>query len=545
MPRRTPWPSNPSIRQPEKSSRPSSPPLPRKSRTSWRGRTPHSSSGAPSPSPGGPRSCARRRESLRTRKDEYARTMTREMGKPIVQARGRGREVRRHLRLLRRARRGLPRRPAARDRRLAQLRPLRPARRRAGHHAVELPLLAGVPLRRAGAHGGQRGHPQARLQRAAAARSPSRRCSARAGFPEGLFRTAAGRLRRGRRALIADPRIVAVTLTGSERAGQRGGRSRRAASSKKTVLELGGSDPFIVLADADVDAAAHAAAEAPADQQRAELHRGQALHRGGAPSRDRFLERFASELASRRDGRPARARHAGRPAGARRPARRAAPPGRGVGQARAPARCSAAQVPTGTGAFYPPTLLAAVDRGMPAFDEETFGPVAAVIRAKDEADALRLANDSPFGLGAAIWTQDRARARAPGRADRGGRGLRERRGEVRLRASPSAASSAPATAASSPSTASASSSTSSRSGSRDRPSGRIYPVAITAAGAPTAPAARAALRPPTAYSAEVGNSRSSRRWKYTSPPTTAAPARRCPARNTHGVIASRTHCEIP
>ena len=66
--------------------------------------------------------------------------------------------------------------------------------------------------------------------------------------------------------------------------------------------------------------------------------------------------------------------------------------------------------PDGQGAFYPPTLLAAVDRGMPAFDEETFGPVAAVIRAKDEADALRLANDSPFGLGAAIWTNDRARA---------------------------------------------------------------------------------------------------------------------------------------
>jgi succinate-semialdehyde dehydrogenase/glutarate-semialdehyde dehydrogenase len=68
------------------------------------------------------------------------------------------------------------------------------------------------------------------------------------------------------------------------------------------------------------------------------------------------------------------------------------------------------QIPAGRGAFYPPTLLAAVDRGMPAFDEETFGPVAAVIRAKDEADALRLANDSSFGLGAALWTRDRTRA---------------------------------------------------------------------------------------------------------------------------------------
>ena len=68
------------------------------------------------------------------------------------------------------------------------------------------------------------------------------------------------------------------------------------------------------------------------------------------------------------------------------------------------------RVPGGRGAFYPPTVLAAVNRGMPAFDEETFGPVAAVIRAKDEPDAVRLANASPFGLGASVWTADRARA---------------------------------------------------------------------------------------------------------------------------------------
>jgi len=67
------------------------------------------------------------------------------------------------------------------------------------------------------------------------------------------------------------------------------------------------------------------------------------------------------------------------------------------------------RIPPGSGAYYPPTLLAGVDKGMPAFDEETFGPVAAAVRAKDEGDAVRLANDSAFGLGASLWTRDRAR----------------------------------------------------------------------------------------------------------------------------------------
>ena len=67
-------------------------------------------------------------------------------------------------------------------------------------------------------------------------------------------------------------------------------------------------------------------------------------------------------------------------------------------------------VPRGPGAFYPPTILTAVDKGMPAFDEETFGPVAAVVCARDEEDAVRLAYDSTFGLGASLWTASRERA---------------------------------------------------------------------------------------------------------------------------------------
>src|SRR5690348_17495298 len=67
------------------------------------------------------------------------------------------------------------------------------------------------------------------------------------------------------------------------------------------------------------------------------------------------------------------------------------------------------ELPSGRGAFYPPTVLVAVEPGMPAFDEETFGPVGAVIRAKDEADAIRLANASRYGLGASVWTRDAQR----------------------------------------------------------------------------------------------------------------------------------------
>jgi succinate-semialdehyde dehydrogenase/glutarate-semialdehyde dehydrogenase len=67
------------------------------------------------------------------------------------------------------------------------------------------------------------------------------------------------------------------------------------------------------------------------------------------------------------------------------------------------------RVPDGPGAFYPPTVLDAVDDGMPAFAEETFGPVAAVVRVRDEDDAIRVANASGYGLGASLWTADRAR----------------------------------------------------------------------------------------------------------------------------------------
>lgn len=228
----------------------------------------------------------------------------------------------------------------------------------------------------------------------------------RAGFPDGLFRAvlADSSVVKG---LIEDPRIVAATLTGSERAG-RAIAEQAGREIKKTVLELGGSDPFVVLADADLDVAARGAAEGRL------VNSGQSCI---AAKRfvvveavaDRFLERFREELAARRMGDPmSRDTEIG-------PQARVDLRDQLHQQVQESVKRGArvllgGEVPPGRGAFYPATLLSMVDRGMPAFDEEVFGPVAAVIRAKDEADAIRLANESSFGLGASLWTRDLARA---------------------------------------------------------------------------------------------------------------------------------------
>ncbi|PYP48213.1 MAG: succinate-semialdehyde dehydrogenase [Gemmatimonadetes bacterium] len=226
-----------------------------------------------------------------------------------------------------------------------------------------------------------------------------------AGFPDGLFRAVfLSNARAGD--VIADERVRAVTLTGSDRAGSQVAE-QAGRHLKKTVLELGGSDPFIVLDDADLERAAQAAAEARL------INSGQsciAAKRFIVVERvaDQFLERFTSEMRARKVGDPLD------------PTTQVGPQARldlrenlhrqvRESVQRGARLMLGGELPKGRGAFYPPTVLVAVEPGMPAFDQETFGPVAAVIRAKDEADAIRIANASPYGLGAAVWTRDTQR----------------------------------------------------------------------------------------------------------------------------------------
>ncbi|BDB24754.1 succinate-semialdehyde dehydrogenase [Cupriavidus sp. TA19] len=207
--------------------------------------------------------------------------------------------------------------------------------------------------------------------------------------------------------LIDDDRIAAVTLTGSNRAGAAVGAAAGRAS-KKSVLELGGSDAFIVLDDADLPAAVAAALKAR-------------YHNAGQSCvcAKRFIVSEAiAEAFTRRFVDGARALVVGDPAA---PATQMGPLARGdlrdaldrqVRQSiEAGAVLLAGGKPVdGAGSFYEPTVLGGMKPGMAAFDEETFGPLAAIAVARDDADAARLANATPFGLSVSVWSGSAERA---------------------------------------------------------------------------------------------------------------------------------------
>ena len=267
------------------------------------------------------------------------------------------------------------------------------------------PVLAGLPLRRAGPDGGQRRRAQAREQRAGL------RARDRVGVPRGrLSRAACSRTAlvpsAAVKALIEDAGVAAVTLTGSVAAG----RSVAAAAGgalKKCVLELGGSDAYVVLEDADIAAAARVCAAARM------VNGGQSCIAGKRfivvrAVRAAFEEALVAAMRGYEMGDP---RDAATRLG---PMQSVAARDQIHAQVEASVRAGArlllgGVVPDRRGAWYPPTVLADVVAGQPAHDEEVFGPVAAVIEAADESDAIAIANASEFGLGSAVLTRDLAR----------------------------------------------------------------------------------------------------------------------------------------
>jgi succinate-semialdehyde dehydrogenase/glutarate-semialdehyde dehydrogenase len=223
-----------------------------------------------------------------------------------------------------------------------------------------------------------------------------------AGLPEGMFTTLLLQSNRVQ-ALIEHPVVRAVTITGSTAAGK-AVAAKAGAMLKKTVLELGGSDAYVVLEDANLE---HAVATCVASRL---INNGESCIAAKRfivveSLKKKFEEMFVEKMKAQKVGDPLDPTVTVGPM-ARQDLRDELHAQVRRSIERGAAVLCGGTIPDGAGAFYPPTVLTNVRKGMPAFDEELFGPVAAIIGAKDEKDAIRLANDSVFGLGAAVFTQD-------------------------------------------------------------------------------------------------------------------------------------------
>jgi succinate-semialdehyde dehydrogenase/glutarate-semialdehyde dehydrogenase len=223
-----------------------------------------------------------------------------------------------------------------------------------------------------------------------------------AGFPENLFRTLIISSPNVKK-VIKNRLIKAVTLTGSTAAGISVAKAA-GEQLKKTVLELGGSDPYLVLEDADLDKAADTCVTSRL------INGGQSCI---AAKRfivvesiyNEFEKLFVEKMRSKKMGDPFDESNSLGPQARNdlrdelhQQVRKSVEKGAKI--------LLGGKVPDGKGAYYPPTVLSNIRKGMPAYDEELFGPVAALITVKDEEEGIRTANDSAFGLGAAVFTKN-------------------------------------------------------------------------------------------------------------------------------------------
>jgi succinate-semialdehyde dehydrogenase/glutarate-semialdehyde dehydrogenase len=224
-----------------------------------------------------------------------------------------------------------------------------------------------------------------------------------AGFPENVFQTllvSSDKIDK----IIENPLIKTVTITGSTNAGKKVA-NKAGSLIKKTVLELGGSDAYVILEDADLELAAETCVNSRI------INSGQSCIAAKRfvvvkSVEKEFTRLFLEKMAAKIMGDPLDANTDIGPQARvdlrdelHKQVKKSIKKG---------AKCIlGGEEPTGNNAFYPPTILTKVKKGMPAYDEELFGPVAAIISAKDEDDALHIANDSIFGLGAAVFTRDK------------------------------------------------------------------------------------------------------------------------------------------
>jgi len=223
-----------------------------------------------------------------------------------------------------------------------------------------------------------------------------------AGFPENLFKTILVPSSQMEE-VIKNEKIKAVTLTGSVPAGKAVAKTAGSAL-KKTVMELGGSDPYLILEDADLEMASDTCATARL------INGGQsciAAKRFIVVEKiyDSFEKLFVEKMKSKKIGDPFdESNHIGPQASVllrnelHQQVERSVDLGAKL--------LLGGKIPEMEGAYYPPTVLSNVKKGMPAYDDELFGPVAALIKAKDENEAIEIANDTIFGLGASVFTND-------------------------------------------------------------------------------------------------------------------------------------------